>query len=137
MSGGRNPGMPHLVPLFRVSLKAIIKMPARIAVSCGSVTRGARGVHFFLFLFFFFLGPHPQLMEVPRLWVELELQLLAYTTATAKPDPNHICNLHHSSQQCQIPDPLSESRDQTQNLMVPSRIHFHCATMGTLGRARF
>ena len=54
VSGGRNPGMPHLVPLFRVSLKAIIKMPARVAVSCGSVTRGARGVHFFLFFFFFF-----------------------------------------------------------------------------------
>ena len=29
-----------------------------------------------------FLGQHPRHMEVPRLWVELELQLLAYTTAT-------------------------------------------------------
>ena len=28
-----------------------------------------------------------QHMEVPRLKVELELQLLAYTTATATPDP--------------------------------------------------
>ena len=27
-------------------------------------------------------------MEVPRLGIELELQLLAYTTATATPDPN-------------------------------------------------
>ena len=32
---------------------------------------------------FCFLGPHLQCMEVPRLGVELELQLLAYTTATA------------------------------------------------------
>ena len=30
---------------------------------------------------FFFLGPHPWHMEVPRLWVKLELQLQAYTTA--------------------------------------------------------
>ena len=35
-------------------------------------------------------------MEVPRLGVESELQLPAYTTATATPDPSHVCNLHHS-----------------------------------------
>ena len=29
-------------------------------------------------------------MEVPRLGIELELQLPAYTTATATPDPSHI-----------------------------------------------
>ena len=34
------------------------------------------------FFSFVFLGPHLQHMEVPRLGVELELQLLAYTTAT-------------------------------------------------------
>ena len=39
------------------------------------------------FFFFVFLGPHPRHMEVPRLGVESELQLLAYTTATAMPDP--------------------------------------------------
>ena len=34
-----------------------------------------------------FLGLPPRHMEVPRLGVESELQLLAYTTATAMPDP--------------------------------------------------
>ena len=34
-----------------------------------------------------FLGLHQRHMEVPALGVELELQLLAYTTATAMPDP--------------------------------------------------
>ncbi len=53
-----------------------------------------------LFFFsFFFLGPHPWQMEVPRLGVELELQLLVYATATAMQDLSHICDLHHSSQQ--------------------------------------
>ena len=47
---------------------------------------------YFLFLFLFFvflpfLGPLPQHMEVPRLGVKLELQLPAYTTATAMQDP--------------------------------------------------
>ena len=69
-------------------------------------------------------------MEVPRL-VQLELQLLAYNATTARPDPSHECNLHHSSQQRQIPTPLREARDQTRNLVVPSRIHFCCATTGT------
>ena len=41
----------------------------------------------FLFLFFvcLFLGPYPAALEVPRLGVESELQLLAYATATAMP----------------------------------------------------
>ena len=30
---------------------------------------------------------------VPRLGVRSELQLLAYTIATASPDPSHVCNL--------------------------------------------
>ena len=68
---------------------------------------------FFLFLFFlfYFLGPHSQHMESPSLGVELELQLLAYTTAAATGDLSHICNLHHSSWQHPIPDPLSKARD--------------------------
>ena len=55
-----------------------------------------------LFYFFGFFGLHPWHMEVPRLGVQSELQLLAYITATAMPDPSCICDLHHSSQQCQI-----------------------------------
>jgi len=50
-------------------------------------------------------------MEVPSLGVESELQLLAYTTAPAMPDPSQICNLPHSSQQHQILNPLREARD--------------------------
>ena len=47
------------------------------------------------------------------------------------PDPNHICDLYHSSQQRQILNTLSEARDRIRNLMVPSRIGFCCAMMGT------
>ena len=70
-------------------------------------------------------------MEVPRLGVELELQLLAYATATATLDPSHVCDLHHSSQQPRILNPLSKARDQNHILMDASQVHFHCATMGT------
>jgi len=62
---------------------------------------------------FDFLEPHLWHMEIPRLGVELELQLPAYTTATAMWDPSRICDLHHSSRQCWILDPLSKARDRT------------------------
>jgi len=80
---------------------------------------------FLLFIFFclFVLsGAVPWHMEVPRLGLSSELQLPAYARATATWDPSCICDLHHSSQQRQIPNPLSEARDQTRNLMVPSQI---------------
>ena len=72
-----------------------------------------------------------QHMEVPRLGVKSELQPLAYTAATATPDLSHICDLLHSSQQCQILNPLNEARDRTHDLTVPSRICFHCTKTGT------
>ena len=70
-------------------------------------------------------------MEVPRLGDKLELQLPAYPTATATPDPSHACDLHHSSLQCRILNSMSEARDRTCNLLVPGWIHFRCTTTGT------
>ena len=71
----------------------------------------------FLSFFLVILGPQVWHMEVPRLEVESELQLPAYATATAMPDPSHICDLHHSSQQCQILNPLSKAKNRTCVLM--------------------
>ena len=68
-------------------------------------------------IFFFFVGPHSRHVAVPRLGV----QLLA--TATAVPDSSHVCHLHHSSRQRWILNPLSEARERTCNLMVPSQVH--------------
>ena len=78
---------------------------------------------FFFFLSFVFLWPRLQHMDVPRPEVESELHLPAYTTATAAPDLSCVCNLHHSSGQCWILNPLSEAEDRTLNLMVPFPLH--------------
>ena len=59
-------------------------------------------------------------MEVPRLGVESELQLQAYTTATAMPDPSRICDPHHCSRQHRVFNPVSGARDQTRVLMEVS-----------------
>ena len=55
-------------------------------------------------------------MEVPRLQVKSELQLLAYTTARAMQNPGYTTA--HGN-------PLSEVRDQTHILMDPSQAHYH------------
>ena len=47
-------------------------------------------------------------MEIPRLGIEPEPQLLVYTTATAMLDVSHVCDLHHGSQQHQTLNPLSK-----------------------------
>ena len=73
-------------------------------------------------LLVFFLGPHLQYMEVLRRGVESELQLWAYVTATKMWDLSLICNLYHSSGQCQILNLLSEARNQTHILMDTSRV---------------
>ena len=86
---------------------------------------------FFLSLSLAFLGLHPQHMEVPRLGVESELQLLAYTTATETPELSCICDLHHSSRQHRILNPLSDAMDRTCILMDTSWIHLCCAMTGT------
>ena len=73
-------------------------------------------------LFLFFLGPHVWHMEVPRLGVELELQLLAFATDRAMPHLSHICNLYCSLWQCSILKLLSKARDRTLILMDSSQI---------------
>ena len=62
-----------------------------------------------------FLRSHPWHMEVPRLGVESELQLPAYTAASATRVPSHV-----SSRQCWILKPLNVARDRTHVLMDTS-----------------
>ena len=54
----------------------------------------------------------------------IRLQLLVYATITATPDLSHVCDLYHSSRQCQILNPLSEARDWTRIIMDPSQVRW-------------
>ena len=95
------PGPSHLKEI----LKSELTWKTRISIL----------FYFILFLLFsLFLWPHLScILEVPRLGVKSELQLLAYTTATAMPEPSCVCDLHHSLWKRQILNPLSKARDQT------------------------
>ena len=88
-------------------------------------------VFVFVFVFFCFLWLHLWHTEVPRLGVESELQLPAYTTATATQELSCICDLQHRSQQCWIADPLSKAKDWTSVLMDTTWFCSCCATTGT------
>ena len=88
-----------------------------------------------VFVFVCFWGLHLWYVEVPRLGVQSKLQLQTYSTATATQDLSR--DLHHSSQQHWILNPMREARDQTRNLLDTSPAHFHCATTGTPGGAVF
>ena len=81
--------------------------------------------------FFFFLWPHLRHMEEPRLGSKSELQLPAYTTATAMPNPSRICDLCYSLWQHQILNLLSKARGRTCILMDTFRFLTCWATVGT------
>ena len=97
-------------------------LPSMCLCSLVSTQRGL----FFVFVFFFF-----GLLRVePVAHGSLELQLPAYSTVTTMWDLSLVLELHHSSWQCRIWNPLSEARDQTHILMDTSQVHFHWARMG-------
>ena len=78
--------------------------------------------YFFIFYFYLFilLGLHPQHTKVPRLGVKSELQLLAYTTSTAVPDPSQVGNLLCNLQPRWNLNSLSRARDRTLVLVATS-----------------
>ena len=59
-------------------------------------------------------------MEVPRLGVESEVQLPAYTQGLSR-----FCDQHHCSQQRRIPNPQSKARGQARIVMDASRVRYH------------
>ena len=72
----------------------------------------------------FLKGRTCSIWKFPGQGVESEPQLLACATATAACHLNHACNLHHSSWQRWILNPLSEARDRTHVLMDASQQNF-------------
>ena len=83
------------------------------------VLRGFLGLLACLFFFFFFLFKAPPMAyggSQARGQIEAVATGLRHSHI-ATSDPSQICNLHNSSRQCRILNPLREARDQTDVLM--------------------
>ena len=90
---------------------------------------------FFVCLFWFFVCLFVLLFRVARMaYGSSQARGRIRAAVASQPwqwwDPSHVCNLHYSSRQCWILNPLSKARDRTQVLRDTSQIHFCCATMG-------
>ena len=102
----------NIVNIFPIST---ITCPAFIVISSPCQTQKLCRIcwrwHFFFFVFY---GS-----SQARGWIGATAAGLRQSLSNAR----SVCNLHHSSWQCRILNPLSEARDQTRNLMVPGGIH--------------
>ena len=130
----RTQRLHHLLPLLGSGLWVWHHCPLRLGGNVGEPV----GTGKLSFFFFAFLGPHLKYREVPRPVGELELQHLAYTTATAcgilnqlSKDASWVCDLYHSSRQCWILNPLSKARDGTCILMDTSWVCYRWTTTET------
>ena len=65
----------------------------------------------FIYLFCFFGGAAPVSYVSSLAEGRIGVVATAYTTDTTTPDPSHVCELHHSSRQRWILNPLGEVRD--------------------------
>ena len=70
-------------------MNEIYQVGRKKGLRCGRMIERGSGFFFVLFfLFLLFLGLYLWQVEIPRLGVELEMQLPVYTIAIAMPDPS-------------------------------------------------
>ena len=88
---------------------------------------------FFFFFFFFFclFRATPRAYGSSQAGGQIGAVGPSLHHSTAMPDPNHVCDLHHSPPQCQILKPLSKARDQTCVFTGTSWVCYCWATVGT------
>ena len=86
------------------------------------------GVLFLFCLFFAFQGHMAYEISQPRGPIRATVPSLCHSHSKHL---SHICDLHHSSWQCRILNPLCKARDQTHIPMDIRWTGFHCTTTGT------
>ena len=85
----------------------------------------------YVYIYFVFLGLHLAAYGGSQARGPIGTVAAGLARATATRDRNRVFDLHHSSWQCRILNPMSKAGDWTHNHMVPSQICFCCATTGT------
>ena len=93
----------------------------RFMLNCFIFTSACKCILFYFFFFVFFRAA-PMAYGGSQAKDLIRALAAAYTTGTATQDPSHICDLHHSSRQCRILNPLSKARARTGVLIDTSRV---------------
>ena len=73
-------------------------------------------IYLFIYLFIYFLlfrAKPPMAYGGSQARGRIRATAASLRHSHSKKDPSHVCDLHHSSRQCQIFKPLSKPRDQT------------------------
>ena len=119
-------GFTNLPFCFHSDAPAIFSLPSQPPVfykrTSDCVSPLFKTLSFFL-IYFFMVAPAAYGISQARN-PESELQLPATVTATAIRDPSLVCDLHHSSRQHWILNPLSGARDRTCVFMATSWVHY-------------
>ena len=89
------------------------------------------------FFFFGLFRAHPVACGSSQARGQTRAVAASLLTAKATPDPSHVCDLHCSSLQCRILDPLREARDRTHILMDTSWVCYCWATTELLDGRNF
>ena len=124
---GCRPSLLSQVALYQKALCMCTSLPVSLRARLLGLVLSVRHLqYFFVPLSFVLLGPHPRHMEVPRPegsnWNPSQSCLPASTTAPAMQDLSRVCELHHSSWQGQILNPLSKARNRTHVLMAARQV---------------
>ena len=109
--------------LFRSCAHFSIGLLVFLLLSCISCVC----ILFYLFLcvcvFLPFLGPLPAAYGGSQARGPVGAVATSLCHSQSNTGSECICDLHHSSRQCQILNPLSKGRDRTHNSIVPSWVH--------------
>ena len=88
-----------------------------------------------LFVLLFMATPAAYGSSQARGWIGVAAAGLRHSHSNMVMQPSCFCNLHHNSQQCWIPNPLSKARDWTRIFVDTSRACYRWTTMGTLKKS--
>ena len=117
--------------LYYVTLSVNFCVPL-VVFACHTMVLNLDSVFCFLgFFVFLIFRAAPTAYGTSQARGPIRATAAGLTTATATPDPSHVFDLHHSSWQHWILNPLSEARDQTYILMDTSQVRYRWAMMGT------
>ena len=126
-SGLSHPGQPPILflSLHHFSLLSFpLDFPLSSLCSPESLLPHSQHLSFFFFFFVFFRAT-PMAYGISQARGQIRAAAAGLHQSHSGARSSRICNLHHSSRQHQILNPMSEARDRTHNLMVISQVRYH------------